>query len=294
MRAVLLVLLLLGPGLLRAEAVEPEVRAVPEVRVEAPRDYGWWIGDRLVHRALVVLPGDATVVPGSLPRPRPVAYWLDLVATSVKDTRAEGRRAVLITTEWQTFYAALEPVRREVPPYRLHLSDGSEVEIPGWGFVTSPIRPILIPSAPGDMQPDAGVRPARAGALLRATAGFGILALLSAGALAAHQSWWPFRPGPARPFTAAARAARRAPDAAGAALALHRGFDTANDRPLVAADVGAFVAGRPEFLPLAGEISAFFDRSAQRFFGADSGAPEDAGITLGLARRLAALERGRA
>ena len=266
-----------------------------ELRADPPRAYGWWLGDTLTHVVTLVPPPGFTLDPASLPRPRAVEYWLDLTAVRTEAVRIEGRDGARIITEWQNFYAALEPARRDVPPWEARFlgADGAAetARVPGWSFVTSPIRPILAPSNPAALQPDAGIAPLPAGRYARASLGFGLLALLALAGLAFDQGWWPFHARPERPFTRALARLRRAPDARGRMLALHRGLDAAHGAPLLAADLPGFLAAHPEFAPLRAELEAFFARSARLFFGDGGGEAADA---LPLARRLAAIERGRA
>lgn len=284
--------------LIWAMLVSVPVSAGVDYSVEPPRGYGWWLGDRLVHRATLVPDAGYELDRASLPTPRSVAYWLDLVATEVEEVTLNGRRGWRITTEWQSFYAALEPVRQKVPGYRVRfLATGSgngqteDVEIPGWDFVTSPIRPILAPSSIAAMQPDAGVRPLAMAPLFRASAGFGLFAALALIALAWQQGWWPFHHRPHRPFGQALRGVRKADDDRNRVLALHRGLNAANGGPLLSSDLEGFLTRHPEFTPLREELRHFFDRSARLFYG--DGGGEQAAI-LPLARKLARIEGGRA
>lgn len=287
--ALALLLALAAPGL------APPAFAEVAIRTEPPRGYGWWLGDRLTHVVTLAPPPGYTLDPASLPRPRAVEYWLDLTDARTEKTTLDGRPAIRITTEWQNFYAPMEPSRRDVPPWQARfLGPGAPevVEVPGFSFVTSPIRPIVAKNDASELRPDEGIAPLPVARLARETAGFGLLALLALGGLAFHQGWWPFHARPERPLTRALARLRRAPDLRARVLALHRGLDAAHGAPLLAADLAGFLAAHPEFAPLAPEIESFFARSARLFFG-DGGAEAD-GDPLPLARRLAAIERGRA
>ncbi|KFI26547.1 hypothetical protein CG51_11925 [Haematobacter missouriensis] len=271
--------------------------AAVDYSVEPPRGYGWWLGDRLVHSALLLPPDGFEIDRASLPAPRAADYWLDLVDVTVDEVRVNGHAAWRVTTEWQNFYAALEPSRQRVPGYRLRFlaRDGSgrveEAEIPSWDFVTSPIRPILAPSAIAAMQPDVGVRPLATLPLFRGAAGFGLFALLALSGMAWQQGWWPFHQRAERPLTRALRQVRRARDARTQALALHRGLNAANGGPLLASDLDGFLSRHPEFDDLRAELRGFFDASARMFYGDGTGGGAEA---LPLARHLARREGGRA
>lgn len=272
-----LILVLLLSVLVPAHAA----RAQPVITAQNPHGYGWWLGDELVQRIHIALPAGVTVDPASLPRARAVDYWLDLRSVTASPTGS----GLDLTLRWQNFYSALEPGRREVPPSPIRLSDGSAALLPGFAFVTSPIRPLMAPSTRDQLQPDPRFHlidpwPARAGL------GLSLAALaLSAGALAWHQAWGPFRARPARPFTRAARALARQPDR----RLLHRAFDAAFGRVLIGAELPQFLRARPEFGPLAARLSAFFATSDEVFFGRGDSAADD---VAALARDLALIERG--
>ncbi|SEA96598.1 nonribosomal peptide synthetase MxaA [Rubrimonas cliftonensis] len=251
-----------------------------------PRVHGWWMGDVLEER--LALPEGWRVDPASLPRPRAVEYWLDLRAVTV----VEGE----IVLEWQTFYSPLEPLERRVPPTPLRLigPDGPrDYSAPGFTFVTAPIRPILAPSSPDQLRPDADFIGQDARGAQARTAAFAALALAALAGLARHQAWPPFRPRPARPLTAAARAvARLGDDGLAAMRALHRGLDAAAGRALASDGLDAFLSARPELAHCAERLRTFFARSDAAFFAA-APAPSAAEIAE-LARALADAERGRA
>lgn len=261
-----------------------------EVGVENPREYGWWLGDMLEQRLVVTLPEGATLDTASLPRPRSVTYWLDLVEVETRETQGE----VEITLIWQNFYSALEPSRREVPSSLIRFSDGTEARLPGFSFVTSPIRPILAPSTPDQLQPDPDYRlvSTRLNILGLGLSTTGLM--LSVGLLAFHQAWWPFHRRAARPFTRAARriASMRGADAGALRQVLHRAFDAAFGRVLISAELGRFLDDRPQFRSLETRLARFFETSNDAFFGR-GGSQDLPGEIAALARDLAALERGR-
>ncbi|WP_256714684.1 nonribosomal peptide synthetase MxaA [Rhodovulum visakhapatnamense] len=268
-------------------ALSAGARAAPD---GPPREYGWWLGDQLVQTVTLDLPEGVSLDPASLPRPRGVAYWLDLVRVEAHETAGTAR----ITLVWQNFYSALEPSRREVPAQPVRLSDGSLRDLPGFAFVTAPIRPIRAPSTQDQMRPDPDFRlvdpgPSRLGLVL---SGAGLLSV--AAALAFQQGLWPFHRRPARPLTRAARQLSRmrgaAPDEA--ARVLHRALDATCGRVLIGAELDRFIVQRPEFRPVQDRLATFFAASDARHFGRGGTGPETAGMR-DLARVLAGIERGR-
>lgn len=266
------------------------------VTTHPPRMHGWWMGDVLTQRVEIAAPEGLAPDPASLPQPRAVDYWLDLRAVTV----AEQPGGYALTLEWQTFYSPLEPSLREVPatPLRLIGPDGPvDAVIPGFSFVTAPIRPILAPSSPEELRPDAAFVGVDARPDGRAAAGWGLAALAGLAGLAWHQAWPPFHRRPARPFTEAARRIRRLAEGGAPApalcLPLHQGLDVAYGGSLLGADLDRFVARRPEFAPLRARLEAFFELSYGAFFSGDRARADAPGSILSLSADLAAIERGR-
>ncbi|WP_075217375.1 hypothetical protein [Mongoliimonas terrestris] len=288
-------------GLSATGAARP---AEPEVRLDLPRDHGWWIGDVLAMAAEITVDADLVLDPASLPRPRTVDYWLELRAADLLDGGVrDGRRTYRLSLEYQTFYAPLEPKAMTVPPVVLAFRAGGDpvtVTVPPWRFVTAPVREILAPTSPAALRDprapqvvDTLPAQVRAGSALAVTA-------LAGGLFAWHRNLPPFRRRD-RPFADAARALRRTrkapdgPDRRRAALiVLHRAFDRAFGRRMGAADVAAFVTAKPAFMPLGERIAAFFEASRAVFFAAtptDGATSED--DLRAFAEALAAVERRR-
>ncbi len=250
-------------------------------QAENPRPYGWWLGDELVQRIRITGVPD----PASLPRPRAVDYWLDLREVAQRDIPGGTE----LTLRWQNFYSALEPSERRVPPSAIRLADGTGLELPGFRYVTSPIRPILAPSTAKQLQPDPPfhlIDPVPPQLRLLAAVLAMMVGLL---ALAWQQGWFPFHRRPAHPFTRAARIVARLPEPQ-ARRALHRAFDQSFGQVLIGADLDRFLTAAPQFAPLARRLRDFFEASDAAFFGMGPGAAQD---IPQLARDLAAIERGR-
>jgi len=283
---------------------------VRSVQMQAPRPFGYFIGDVIRLEVDIVVDAPFTIVPGSLPKPRSVNYWLDLRSVAVDDrgTRT-NERSYRIVLEYQTFYAPLEPRALTIPGFTLTMSDGSariEAEVPAWAFLMSPLREIRPqPSRPAALlRADVTPPPVPAATAAAIAIGCGVAAPALFGALAYYYAWWPFSRSRRRPFARARIATRRAlaSDVHGEGylaglVALHRAFDVAAGRSVMAEDAKAFVASAPTFGRLEPEIDRFFQASRRAFFGADpAGAmtafPPDALSTV--AARLAAAERAAA
>ncbi|KXF75079.1 hypothetical protein ATN84_20560 [Paramesorhizobium deserti] len=282
-----------------------QVRAI---EVLGPRPFGYFIGDVIRLQVDVVLDEPFTLQAGSLPRPRPVTYWLDLKTVAVDDRGINGGlHRYRLALDYQIFYAPLEPRELAIPGFSVTATDGAhrvEANVPAWSFLMSPLREIM-PRGTGDpvyLRNDTGpmILPVRRWLSLAIASGIASVLLL--GLLAYNRAWWPFSTRRKRPFVQAVRAARRAFRSGSGAeayraglLCLHRAFDATAGRAVLADDLSSFLKTAPAFRPLEPEIGRFFQASRRAFFGADArGAEADLPRTvlIDLGARLAEAERG--
>lgn len=300
LRSLAIALFLAGPVSFKT------ANAANTVDFRAPRAFGYFIGDLFAHEVTVRLDPGISLDRASLPRRGPLTYWLDLVSVDVEETGTiAAGKSYRFHLLYQTFYAPLEPKSLTTPAYSLSATSPEEtinLEIPAWPFLMSPLREI-IPSRAGasmDLQPDVEPRPhhlAMERNLIIVSLALAASTLL---ALAWRRGWGFFRKRQ-RPFGSAARKIKRYSDEPAnveaylsALLALHRAFDAAAGRRLLADDLALFLDLRPGFRAAATEITQFFTASRQAFFGAGA---ESARSLLpvcalgSLARRLAQLER---
>lgn len=258
---------------LQSSLAAAQVRSV-EVRV--PRGFGYFLGDLLQARVDIALEPGTTVQQASLPQPGPVTYWLDLRDVAV-ERMAEGLRLRLT---YQTFYAALDARRLEVPGFTVSLADETpggtttaQAEIPAWTFGVSPLREVQPEKRddPADyLQPDGRARrldpePAATTALV-----FAGLAIPALALLAWDRAWLGRSRG--RPFAGAARRLRRIHGAdedgyRDALRLIHRGLDETDGRRLLADDLPAFLERHPAFWGERDALARFFEASRQAFFG---------------------------
>lgn len=274
--------------------------AAPMVETRLPRAFGYFVGDTLDYRAIIVPPPDYGLDGASLPQVGALDYWLDLVSMNVAET--DG--VVTVDLRYQTFYVPLEPSERALPPQRLrfvaHEGDGAPVEatLPSFIFVMSPLRPIMQRSRPEAMQPDIlssaiDTRPRQ-----WQVAGAWALVAVALLALLRYRGITPFSNRRPRPLHLAAhrlRALPRSPQAYGQSLAvLHRALDATHGRRLFADDLPAFAAHAPRYDEARADLERFFE--ASRLFHFSERPDEAARLMppeelLPLARRLSALER---
>lgn len=296
-------------------ATTPAFGQLRSVELYAPRPFGHVIGDTLTLTADIVLDAPFQLDPASLPRPRPLDYWLDLKDVRLRDRgTSDGARRYTLDLTYQTFYAPLEPKRLDIPALPLTAVDGGrrvEFAVPSWSFLMSPLREIVSTGQGASMapRPDAEPRPIPTAATLR-----GLLvalggAVFALGVLAWQMGWGPSGRRRSRPFARAARMVRSvlSPSASSytslasvsayrtALLMLHRAFDATAGKGVFAEDLPGFFAAHPAFAAAEADVRQLFAASRRLFFGAD---PVTAARELppaelvAIARRLRAMERG--
>lgn len=308
MRLVLALLLMCfveAAGIAHAADDVSRIRSLGTVE---PRGFGHFLGDVIKRQVVIVLAPGAELEQGTLPRPGPVNYWLELHDIAVSEEAVSDGTRVRISLTYQAFYSALDPRKLEIPALTLTVADaeGSEqAEVPPFHFVMSPLREVfpgkesdpkgivLRPDAPPHFMSTAGPRTAVVIALP--------VALAALVALALHYAWWPFHRRPSRPFTEAARFLRThaaALDGEGgyraALLKLHRAFDRAAGRRVLPDDLPAFLATHPQFAPLSDDIKRLFVSSRTAFYANDIASARSQmplGELTDLGSRLGAAER---
>lgn len=270
--------LILWSGVARAETAT--------VRVVEPRAVGYFIGDVLRRDVTVDVPEGAQIDPASIPRPGPLNYWLELKSLDIDEHVRGGRKHYRIRLAYQTFYAPLEPRKLEIPEMRFRVlqskRENTQAVVPSWSFISSPLREI-IPEKSDDggsaqqLRADAPVSLSSATVERSGMAIAGAIAFVALLLLARHLAIWPFHRRRRRPFTRAMRMVRREAAKAGgqsanyrlALLALHRAFDDAAQRRVLAEDLESFLIAHPEFERLRPDIESFFRASRRAFFADD-------------------------
>ncbi|WP_165602090.1 nonribosomal peptide synthetase MxaA [Methylobacterium indicum] len=291
----------------------PAAAQIGTVTVRSPRPFGLFLGDRF--GATVEIEAADGFVPqaASLPKAGPLTYWLDLTGLSVAagPLLPNGNRLWRLSLAYQTFYAALDVRRLDIPAFTVTFASDSArattsatAEVPTWPILVSPLREIQPPPVadPVDyLRPESPV-PRRDPGPARALAwAFAALGLAGLALLARDRAWWPLHRRPARAFAAAARqvrrlAARPEDEAAyrAALLALHRGLDRTDGRRVMGEDLADFLGRHPAYGALAQPLGRFFAASRAAFFGRDPAAARRAWPfpdLVATARRLAAAER---
>lgn len=256
--------------------------AVAEVRVfmSEPRAMGYFLGDTITRTAEIeTAPGDE-ILAAAVPQPGPLNYWLDLRDVDLVTEDRSDARVHRLTLTYQTFYAALDPRRLVIPALEVAVKTegGTETaKIPPFSFVMAPLREVLpqkINETDGYLLPDERPVERRSGSLRTAALISAALASLFLLLLARDLAWWPFNHRAVRPFSRAAREVSRvlggeesAEGYRGALLALHRAFDTAAGRRVLATDLDRFLSTHPEHGDTRADVERFFAASRKVFFG---------------------------
>ena len=290
----------------------PAAAQIGAVTVRSPRPFGLFLGDRFDATVEIEAADGFAPQAASLPKPGPLTYWLDLGSVAVAPgPLRDGNRLWRLSLTYQTFYAALDVRRLDIPAFTVTFASeaarsttSAAAEVPSWPILVSPLREVQPPPVADPteyMRPESPV-PRRDPGPARVLAwAFAALALAGLALLARDRAWWPLHRRPARAFAAAARQVRRLSARSGdesayrdALLALHRGLDRTDGRRVMGEDLPAFLARHPAYGALAQPLDRFFAASRAAFFGRDPAAarrhwpfPD----LVATARRLAAAER---
>ena len=288
--------------LLAAPCASAQVRSV---EMQPPqRDFGYFVGDLMDTQAVVTVDAGAELEQSSLPSAGPVSTWVDLRRIAVTQATVGAALRVTIRSQYQSFYDPEEAGRTQVPGYLLSFKSGTkrfDARVPGFSYLASPFRhdlnPIIESSALRGDHPFLTV--SLAGAKLRLIASL-LVALVAAVLLAAGRGWLPGLRMRGRPFAHASRQvsqlSRQDDEEArvAALLALHRAFDAAAGKRMLAGDLDQFLGGHSAYVPLRADIERFFAASRAMFFGSSPDAAQALTklpdlVTLG--RRLTRAER---
>lgn len=293
-------------GLVQVAFAQP---ALPELRAEEPRAFGWRLGDIVERRIELRLPAGWRLLPDSLPLAR-----LDGRAVELQQVRREDSAdGVVLRLRWQVMRSPAEPQVLEIAPLTLRVQGPTRVEalrVEAWPLMVSPLLPAEAPTRRGlgPWRPDRlpateqdRLRPWRVGA----EAAFSLGALLAL----AYAHWGAFwRRDRGRPLADAWRVVQRtlaatsnATDHAAAeppavALAdalrtLHHALNQYAGRVLQPAGIAAFCTDHPTFVPLADALQRLFALSNRVFYEGADAPPGSAAELRTLARRLRDAER---
>ena len=244
----------------------------PEIALDASRDYGYVLGDRIEHTLTVRLPAGEALDLASLPQPGPINDWLVLRDSRWEPAPAGAAKVHRLHVSYQIFKGVRAPEPVSIPPLTLRLdgSDARELATPAWSFTLAPVIPpnetdeTLILRDPHPPSPADSMALTRRMSLSLAGSGligplFGLRAFLLRRKI--------------RPFAQARGELRRllasgrdAESLRHAARCLHRAFDQTFGKTLFSGQIEFFLAEHPTFAPLREQLTAFYEWSQHLFF----------------------------
>ncbi|MGO9721662.1 MAG: nonribosomal peptide synthetase MxaA [Methylocella sp.] len=284
----------------------PSLAQSVEVEIQAPRQFGYFVGDLIEAYVGIRTPQGAELQPASLPTSGPLNAWLTLRGVTVSRSKEVAGTLWHLHLTYQNFYLALDVREVEIPALSLTFQDGGEqttVEVPSWRIRVAPLREVLPEkqeNAVDYLRPDAPNVPVmergevRTGVLASLTVLLALLCLRD-------RALWPFHKRRTRVFTAAARQISAlakqttGPEFYPAAFrTLHRSLEKTAGHAILFEDLPAYLRNHPQFAPLTESFQRFFEASREAFF---SEAEKDLSRLiakpdlLAFAWKLAALER---
>lgn len=262
---------------------------------------GIQIGDVLQRSVTIETGSTDQLVRNSLPIKGLNRDGIELKDITVERDNRSGKALTHITFSYQVFAHSSKPVQLQLPAEHITFSNGQSetaVELPSWRFWLSALLPDKLLKAKSSVIPqykpslldhavyDRWLLVSLCSALL------GCMGLLYVNAAGAR--WLPWMNGA---FARASRQIKKLPDTpAGqkqAALLLLQAFNSSLGSNLMANNVPDFLAQKPRFQPLAGEINAFFSQANTLLYGNQASVPNSFMREVNiLSRRLRDCERG--
>ena len=269
----------------------------PEIRLEAPRDYAYVIGDRIEHTLTLRLASGESLDLSALPQPGPINDWLML-----RDSRWEPApedETLRLHVTYQIFKGVRTPEQVTGPPLALRLQgrEARTVATPEWTFTLAPVIPPDETDETLSLRDPQPPLPATSADLIRRL-GLSLLGLGIVGLLWGLRAF--LRRRKTRPFARARWELRGAlatrhdlESLRRAARSLHRAFDHTFGETLFPGEIERFCQANPTFAPLDRELAAFFQWSQTLFFdpAAATIEPRTHDWLIDLAGRFAAAER---
>jgi len=245
----------------------PPAGPPPNAIVEAPRPFGYFVGDVYTQRILLQLDG-RDFHPAPLPRPERVGNWLERRTLRI-ETSDDGRR--WLVAEFQVINAPQAPMATRIPAWEVQAADGTTaLRIGEWPLSLAPLAPrgTTGPIEAGSLRPDRAAPLVATEPLQRRLAAWSGASMATLVLWLAWWLWRQWRASSTQPFARALREMRRFDDAAPETWhALHRAFDRTAGRTMQTATLPDLFSRAPHLLPLREDIERFFLQSNQRFFG---------------------------
>jgi mxaA protein len=245
---------------------------VKRFEFQAPKPFGYVIGDEIHHRIIVETRRQLKLVSNSIPAKGRINRWLNLNQVSIISTKSAEGETTIIDLTYQVFYAPLEVKMFKIPGFNVKYLQNEQVieqAIPEWHFTLSPLHELAIrkendqvytrPDAqPGLISNQAELNGLYLGLSVLITGGF-YLAFLY-GNLPNLTRRRLFK----RAYRELSRLTQK--DATAALAIVHHALNSRNQKPLFRHQLNEFYQQQPEFKVIANQLDWFFSFSNHYFF----------------------------
>jgi mxaA protein len=264
-------------GMANAGAVATATESFYTLDLDAPRSYGYVIGDVIdLNWTLVLDPGYRLDI-RNLPKPGSIRSWLNLRHVEVQADESESSFRYRVRVSYQTFRAPLTVQSLAVPELGLPLAGTApsrRVVLPEWQFKMTPLRELSVFDASGanPILPDAEPPLPSTGGIWIGLIISLLGAVASGGWLAYREAWLPFNQRGSH-FRLAQRELRRlSPQSHGddprkAYGVVHQALNQTLGEPLFADNLAGFLETHADYQAIGAELQAFFASSYESFFG---------------------------
>ena len=250
-------------------------QGISEIRIDAPRDFGYTIGDKIRHAMHLTLSEPYELDITSLPESGRLNRWLEVSGTTVNVEKRDHNLSYHVTVDYQIFNAPPQLTSVTMPQLEFLTTGGAHpipIFIPEWTFSIGPITD-------SDGRRDLRLRPDRHPqpipltnrAIRLMTWTLLLVGLLSY--LAYRRFLLPRFRHERYPFSTALRALRRLqrmdPEPENYQLglkALHAAVDATAGQIVFAGNLDQFLSANSEYAALKPGLSAFYARSQDVFF----------------------------
>lgn len=245
---------------------------IKRFELQAPKPYGYIIGDEIYHRIVIETRQQLALIPGSIPATGEKNRWLTLKAAKFSSQVNDESNLIQLDLTYQVFYAPLEVKMLKIPGFNLQFQqNGNKVEqpVPDWYFTLSPLHEVAIRKEDGRiyLRPDAQPDMIDTTAIKhRQLLDFVILAI--SGAYLAY--WYGLFPWNKRRslFKQAYRqlSGLSRQEAGQALMVIHQALNECYRKALFHHKLADFYRQQPEFKPFSDQINWFFAFSDRYFF----------------------------
>lgn len=245
---------------------------ITRFELQAPKPYGYVIGDEIHHRIVVETRKQLDIIPGSIPATGERNRWLNLKDTKLTTQATDDGKRYLLELTYQVFYSPLEVKMLKIPAFTLYFQqNGNKIEqaVPAWYFTLSPLQELAIRKEEGKIY----LRPDTQPSLLDTSSyknGVAIaLAIFAASGfyLAFCYGLFPWLKQRKHFKTACKKISGLTRHQLDQALTtIHQAINDTYNKPLFKHCLADFYSQQPEFKQLADQIDWFFAFSDRYFF----------------------------